>query len=366
MTIYKNHEQKELPVYGLSGLEVYYKNTGNTYYQLTEHLGSVRAVIIKNGTKAAALVAAHDYYSFGMPMPGRTLSDAEGYRYAYEGQEKDPETGKEAFQLRLWDDSIGRWLTTAPYGQYSSPYIGMGNNPITRVDPDGGYDKWWKAFKAWVGGGFQGKISKVDNPGTPLHKYSIKKWDDENNMWSVKLGDLSALKNSGYYADNGAYIKSPTGTIGEYKPNWAMNLSEGNMAEKFTYNTLNGFFTTGQFFMGISVRDNSMRNLNRTSTTSKEGLENFIDVGGGAVVGQVTKGARILKPIVSDPTLWNTFQKSTKGLYSTSIKSQLYKSHIYNLNNDIVRHNIGAQSAIHGRIATWWSGKAISNQNLAE
>lgn len=79
-------------------------------------------------------------YHFGMPMPGRTMSGAEGYRYAFQGQEKDPETGKEAFELRLWDSRIGRWLTTDPYGQYSSPYLGMGNNPISRIDPNGGID----------------------------------------------------------------------------------------------------------------------------------------------------------------------------------------------------------------------------------
>ena len=44
--------------------------------------------------------------------------------------------------MRLWDGRIGRWLTTDPAGQHSSPYLGMGNNPITRVDPDGGED-WY-------------------------------------------------------------------------------------------------------------------------------------------------------------------------------------------------------------------------------
>jgi len=82
------------------------------------------------------LVSATDYYSFGMPMPGRRIVG--GYRYQYQGQEVDPETGKEAFQLRLWDGRIGRWLTTDPYGQHASPYLGMGNNPISRIDPDGG------------------------------------------------------------------------------------------------------------------------------------------------------------------------------------------------------------------------------------
>ncbi len=82
------------------------------------------------------LQAYKDYYPFGMAMPNRNVEG--DYRYAYQGQEKDPETGKEAFELRLWDARIGRWLTTDPYSQYSSPYMGMDNNPINSIDPNGG------------------------------------------------------------------------------------------------------------------------------------------------------------------------------------------------------------------------------------
>jgi RHS repeat-associated protein len=60
------------------------------------------------------------------------------YRYAYQGQEKDPETGWEAFELRMYDGRVGRWMTTDPYSQYHSPYLAMGNNPISNIDPDGG------------------------------------------------------------------------------------------------------------------------------------------------------------------------------------------------------------------------------------
>ncbi|MCL9807666.1 RHS repeat-associated core domain-containing protein [Flavobacterium amniphilum] len=74
-----------------------------------------------------------------MPLPNQQITDA-NYRYAFQGQEKDPETGMEAFELRLWDGRLGRWLTVDPYGQYFSPYLGMGNNPISRIDPDGGMD----------------------------------------------------------------------------------------------------------------------------------------------------------------------------------------------------------------------------------
>ncbi len=79
-----------------------------------------------------------DYYPFGMKMPGKFGGGS--YRYAYQGQEKDEETGFEAFELRQWDGRIGRWMSTDPYGQYASPYLGMGNNPVNRIDPDGGLD----------------------------------------------------------------------------------------------------------------------------------------------------------------------------------------------------------------------------------
>lgn len=78
-----------------------------------------------------------DYYPFGMPMPNRNIQDANGYRYAYQGQEKDPETGKEAFELRLWDGRIGRWLTTDPAKEFHSPYLGIGNDPINYMDVRG-------------------------------------------------------------------------------------------------------------------------------------------------------------------------------------------------------------------------------------
>jgi uncharacterized protein RhaS with RHS repeats len=47
----------------------------------------------------------------------------------------------EAFQLRLWDGRIGRWLSPDPYGEFDSPYLGMGNNPVSTIDPDGGCTK---------------------------------------------------------------------------------------------------------------------------------------------------------------------------------------------------------------------------------
>lgn len=46
MAIYTDGAQKELPIYGSSRLGVYYKNNA-TVYQLTDHLGNVRALVSK-------------------------------------------------------------------------------------------------------------------------------------------------------------------------------------------------------------------------------------------------------------------------------------------------------------------------------
>jgi RHS repeat-associated protein len=80
------------------------------------------------------------------------------YRYAYQGQELDKETGMEAFQLRLWDGRIGRWLSPDPYGQHFSPYLGMGNSPVNTIDPDGG---WETKFGAWWHGLWDGRDGTV-------------------------------------------------------------------------------------------------------------------------------------------------------------------------------------------------------------
>ena len=39
----------------------------------------------------------------------------------------------------LTNYTLARWISPDPYGQFSSPYLSMGNNPVNGVDPDGGW-----------------------------------------------------------------------------------------------------------------------------------------------------------------------------------------------------------------------------------
>jgi len=130
----------EHPIYGASRIGVYNKRSNTSVYQLTDHLGNVRAVVSKdNNGNAAALVSATDYYPGGMPMPGRQFVNGKPYRYGYQGEfaETDEETGKPAFEARLYDPRINRWLTVDPAHEFFSPYLAMGNNWINTIDPDG-------------------------------------------------------------------------------------------------------------------------------------------------------------------------------------------------------------------------------------
>ncbi|SEO96306.1 RHS repeat-associated core domain-containing protein [Flavobacterium sp. CF108] len=143
--------QVELPVYGLNRLGV--TNRANiTNYEITDHLGNVRAVVQRQSGNTVTKSYA-DYYPFGELLYGRNSSN-NNYRYAFQGQELDQDTQMEAFQLRLWDGRIGRWLSTDPYGQYTSPYLGMNNNPVSSIDPDGGWARWLGAawYSLWNGG----------------------------------------------------------------------------------------------------------------------------------------------------------------------------------------------------------------------
>lgn len=93
----------------------------------------------KTANYNAEVIAYTDYYPGGSVLPNRQYVSSLGYKYGYQGQEFDAETGLSNFELRQYDARVMRWFAPDPYGQYHSPYLAMGNNPISSVDPDGGY-----------------------------------------------------------------------------------------------------------------------------------------------------------------------------------------------------------------------------------
>ncbi|MCA6435100.1 MAG: hypothetical protein IM592_01370 [Bacteroidetes bacterium] len=124
-------------------LKVNSNNVNNAYpvYQLTDHLGNVRVTFKPTGSNnAIEVLSVSDYYTFGGNLPGRQWQ-SQAYRYGYQGQEKTTDAGNPwyQFELRMYNQDIARWFAPDPYAQFVSPYVAMGNNPVSGVDPDGGW-----------------------------------------------------------------------------------------------------------------------------------------------------------------------------------------------------------------------------------
>lgn len=174
---------------------VFQRQTAMYQYTLSDHLGNARVVITRSTTTVRYF---GDYYPFGWGMPGRSSNDI-NFRYGYQGQERDAETGYAAFELRMWDGRIGRWMSPDPYGQFASPYLGMGNMPNFNIDPDGGWsDPPWKlsfltsllkyAPKISWGNSFFAKVGAVLIGGTTRN----------GNTASLGLGGIVNLLAKGF------------------------------------------------------------------------------------------------------------------------------------------------------------------------
>ena len=174
------------------------------------------------------------------------------YKYSFQGQETDPETGMEAFQLRLWDGRLGRWMSPDPYGQNYSPYLGMGNNPISSIDPDGGWETkfgaWWNNL--WTGG--QGTIFQSERGDWGL-KYEGQVINGEVTVYSPRFGGER-------YGSVGAEIRA-------YEPNFFGRIQENYLNSNTNDNFLKSSLKTlGK--VGYNIADDAFVYGTRNFTTT--------------------------------------------------------------------------------------------------
>ena len=131
-------------------------------YEFTDHLGNPRVIFNDNRLEnytfnklatppnishtgsllALDPVEMNNYYPFGMIKEGMFAKTGEGYRYGFNGMERDNETKGYGNDLstffRGYDPRIARWKSVDPVvHHWESPYAAFANNPVLFVDPRG-------------------------------------------------------------------------------------------------------------------------------------------------------------------------------------------------------------------------------------
>ena len=183
-----------------------------------------------------------------MPMPNKQITDG-NYRYNFQGQELDGETGMEAFQLRLWDGRIGRWLSVDPAGEFFSPYLGMGNNPISTIDPDGGSTEepndWFRNSKTgevkWFNSTADG-FSDLKGASWSNTGYGNELLQFNGSMFSYSfqtqtgksVNDLK-LTTYNYDADSGVPINQKTLSVMDKLNMTSSQIASRNLSSQFDY-----------------------------------------------------------------------------------------------------------------------------------
>ncbi len=196
-------------------------NSGYIVYHITDHLGNVRASFTKkdpanfgnvSGT-GIEILSYSDYYAFGGQLPGRNYV-YENYRYGYQGQEKSEDgTIWDQFELRNYNHDLGRWFAPDPYGQFTSPYIAMSNNPVSNVDPDGGQSFQITGNSGRLLGYRQDKWDRGNQTGAYSSEAVQKRYDDEyeNLKQNYLLNNPNRIRDSKGFTDavlamNGYYM----------------------------------------------------------------------------------------------------------------------------------------------------------------
>jgi len=127
---------------------------------------------LKITVQESPVIQVNNYYPFGMQSYTWLREGETDNAYLYQGKELIAQTGWHDFGSRMYYGDLGRWFSTDPAGQFSSPYNAMGNNPVMSIDPDGRFAWFIPIIIGAVVGATTGGII-ADNNGQDWWKGAI-------------------------------------------------------------------------------------------------------------------------------------------------------------------------------------------------
>ena len=185
------------------------RNSSGAYavqYHITDHLGSVRAVLNQSMT----VLEQNDYYPFGLRHPNSALKTTAN-RYRYNGKEEIAADATSDYGARQYSAEFCQWLQVDPLAEkyYSwSPYNFCVGNPLRNIDPNG---------MGWITATYNGETfyffdSEVNSQQDIINRYYN---GDVRDSYDISyLGDSYSFANEdNQYNLNGDGTYSLNGTL---------------------------------------------------------------------------------------------------------------------------------------------------------
>lgn len=290
-----------------------------------------------------------------MLMPGRTYTATTGYRYGFNGKEKENDndvkgTGNQQdYGMRIYDPRVGKFLSTDPLSDnypWYTPYQFSGNSPILSVDIDGMEpSKVLNWIEKFAKGFVKGFVGHEDGKPLGSQPYTL----DTHAGKSVFDGGAAALKQKlrEYKNDPSQLGSDVVNGVKQGVKNTFDNATSGD-PEKMG----RAAGATADFAAETILFSRAFSTPFRFTTLRKQTFETLYRVqGGGSKMRFIIEGSNKLSIAGEDMLFVNIGQEgraleflAKRGDDAVLVKFNINKSFVDKIRKEAVPQNLGRQN----------------------